>query len=113
VPPLSNEDEFSDAGLEAFSGRLDGLALATSMIFDGSNLELEHGRALVKKAHEQGLKIFVWTLRAENEFLPAAYKTLELPGTFGNWQDYFLHVWDLGIDGVFSDHPDLAVRTRP
>ena len=113
VPPISNEDEFSDAGLEAFSGRLDGLALATSMIFDGSNLELEHGRALVKKAHELGLKIFVWTLRAENEFLPVAYKTLELPGTFGNWQDYFSHVWDLEIDGVFSDLPDLAVRTRP
>lgn len=113
VPPISNEDEFSDAGLDAFSGRLDGLALATSMIFDGTPTELEHGRALVRKAHDLGLKVFVWTLRAENEFLPVHYDTQELPGAYGNWSEYFCHVWDLGIDGVFSDQPDLAVRTRP
>lgn len=113
VPPISNQDELSGPGLEAFSGRLDGLALASSLLFDGSALELSHGQAIVQQAHELGLKIFVWTLRPENEFLPMAFKASADPAEHGHWQDFYRKIWELGIDGAFADHPDLAVRTRP
>jgi glycerophosphoryl diester phosphodiesterase len=113
VPPISNADELSGPGLEAFSGRLDGLALASTLLFDGSSLELNHGQAIVQQAHELGLKIIVWTLRPENEFLPATFRSSGDPHEHGNWQEYYSTLWELGIDGAFADHPDLAVRTRP
>ena len=113
VPPISNQDELSGPGLEAFSGRLDGLALATHLLFNGTENELENGQAIVQQAHDLGLKIFVWTLRPENEFLPTCFQTSPEMAAHGDWQGYFNKVWELGIDGAFADHPDLAVRTRP
>ena len=95
------------------AGRLDGLALASSLLFDGSALELSHGRAIVEQAHQLGLKIFVWTLRPENEFLPETFRTSADPLEHGQWQAFYEKLWELGIDGAFADHPDLAVRTRP
>ena len=113
VPPISNQDELSGPGLEAFSGRLDGLALATHLLFDGSENELELGQAIVQQAHDLGLKIFVWTLRPENEFLPTSFQNSQEMAAHGNWLGYYKKVWELGTDGAFADHPDLAVRTRP
>jgi glycerophosphoryl diester phosphodiesterase len=113
VPPISNADELSGPGLEAFAGRLDGLALASTLLFDGSSLELSHGQAIVQQAHELGIKIFVWTLRPENEFLPTTFRSSGDPHEHGNWHEYYSKLWELGIDGAFADHPDLAVRTRP
>jgi glycerophosphoryl diester phosphodiesterase len=113
VPPISNADELSGPGLEAFAGRLDGLALASTLLFDGSSLELSHGQAIVQQAHELGIKIFVWTLRPENEFLPTSFRTSSDLAEHGNWHEYYSQLWELGIDGAFADHPDLAVRTRP
>jgi glycerophosphoryl diester phosphodiesterase len=67
---------------------------------------------LARRARAQGLGIHVWTLRAENEFLPVE---LRLPGdaaTKGNLQDEIAALLDAGITGFFSDQPDLAVRAR-
>jgi glycerophosphoryl diester phosphodiesterase len=113
VPPLSNADELSGPGLEAFAGKFDGLALASSLLFDGTEEELKKGQVIVHRAHELGLKIFVWTLRPENAFLPPIFRTADCDGCPGNWEDFYKMVWALGVDGAFADHPDLAVRTRP
>jgi glycerophosphoryl diester phosphodiesterase len=113
VPSISNNEELSLAGLEAFAGRFDGLALASSLLFDGTEAELKNGQVIVRRAHELGLKIFVWTLRPENAFLPPMFRTADCDGCPGNWEDFYKMVWALGVDGAFADHPDLAVRTRP
>ena len=113
VPPISNQDELSGPGLEAFSGRLDGLALASSLLYNGGDLSHAHGKELVQRAHDLGLKTFVWTMRPENEFLPLAFKSEAGPSEYGRWKEFFAQLWELGVDGAFADHPDLAVRTRP
>ena len=59
-----------------------------------------------------GLGVHVWTLRAENEFLPVV---LRLPGdaaVHGDLGAEIRALLDAGITGFFSDHPDLAVRAR-
>lgn len=113
VPSISNDEEFSEAGFEAFSGRLDGLAVASSMLWDGTEETFTAGQELVRRVHEHGLKLVTWTMRAENEFLPASYQTSSDPAQLGNWQGFFTKLWELGVDGAFADQPDLAVRTRP
>jgi glycerophosphoryl diester phosphodiesterase len=54
----------------------------------------------------------VWTLRAENEFVPAQLRSSEDPAAHGNMVAEIRALLDAGITGFFSDHPDIAVRAR-
>lgn len=60
---------------------------------------------LVADAHAAGLKVVVWTFRAEDMFVPVDYRG-DLPG----WIRRF---YALGVDAVFSDFPGVAVNARP
>lgn len=59
---------------------------------------------LVEDAHAAGLKVVVWTFRAEDIFVPVDYRG-DLPG----WIRRF---YDLDVDAVFSDFPGVAVQAR-
>ncbi len=68
--------------------------------------------SLVRDAHERGLQVLVWTFRRENGFLPVNLRSNISPGDIGSLDqeiDIFLKT---GIDGVFSDNPDIAVNVR-
>jgi glycerophosphoryl diester phosphodiesterase len=58
--------------------------------------------SLVRDAHAAGLRVHAWTFRAEGFYLPAAYG--------GDPGAELRRFADLGVDGVFTDFPDLAVR---
>lgn len=57
---------------------------------------------LVARAHALKLLVHVWTVRKEKEFLPAGYH--------GDVNAEFDSLRRLGVDGVFTDFPDLAVK---
>jgi glycerophosphoryl diester phosphodiesterase len=67
---------------------------------------------LARRARAAGLGIHVWTLRAENEFLPAALRSSGDAATHGDLRAEIRALLDAGITGFFSDQPDLAVRAR-
>ena len=67
---------------------------------------------LVERAHSVGLSVFCWTLRAENAFLPPTLRHGTRPQDFGDWLAEFQLLLRSGVDGVFADQPDLAVRAR-
>lgn len=114
VPSISNPEELSDAGLDIFAERINGLALAWSLLMGReATLDVERGRRLVASAKERGLSVWVWSMRIENFFLPKEFRNGGAPNEPGNWEEFFELLWSLGIDGVFADFPDLAVRTRP
>lgn len=56
----------------------------------------------LEKAHAAGLQVYVWTFRAER------------PGPAGDGDvvSEIAAFLKLGVDGVFADQPDLAVRAR-
>ncbi len=60
--------------------------------------------ALIASAHAAGLKVVAWTFRAEAQFLPTDHE-----GDLSGWLKRF---YDLGVDGVFSDFPAVAVQVR-
>ena len=64
-------------------------------VFDGIsfNAEVIWGSDLVELAHARGLKVFVWTARAED-----AENTIE---------EYYAKFILSGADGIFADQPDL------
>jgi glycerophosphoryl diester phosphodiesterase len=57
---------------------------------------------LVARAHALGLLVHAYTLRSDPQFLPAAYK--------GNADDEYRQFRDAGVDGLFTDFPDVAAR---
>ncbi len=59
---------------------------------------------VVKNAHELGLFVHTWTFRSEPKRLNSAFKD----DPTAEYRAYF----DLGVDGVFSDYPDHAVKAR-
>jgi glycerophosphoryl diester phosphodiesterase len=66
----------------------------------------------VADAHEAGLDVHPYTFRAENSFLPLELRSSTDPAQYGDIGAELRQFYDLGVDGVFADQPDLAVAAR-
>lgn len=106
-------DVLTEAGLYRLSGQVDGISVDKSLILHTDAGGTVTGASdLVDAAHAAGLEIYCWTLRPENRFLAKTFRRGRLKADFGNWQAEFRTIMATGIDGVFADHPDLAVMVR-
>ncbi|TGX55258.1 glycerophosphodiester phosphodiesterase [Sphingomonas gei] len=68
--------------------------------------------SLVADAHAAGLKVHPWTFRAENFFLLPAYRSTGGPADHGRLAEEIAVFIGLGVDGIFSDYPYIAVSAR-
>jgi len=66
--------------------------------------------ALVGDAHAAGLKVVVWTLRAENAFLPVERRRGEAMADHGDMAGYAQAFAGAGVDALFSDFPRIVDR---
>ncbi len=60
---------------------------------------------LVTRAHRAGLQVHAWTFRPENFFLPTSLRDGENPAERGRGRDEIRRFLDMGVDGLFCDHP--------
>jgi glycerophosphoryl diester phosphodiesterase len=67
--------------------------------------------SVIADAHSAGLEVHGWTFRLENQFLPAEFRSSADPAAPGDLVGEIRTFIDAGMDGVFSDHPDVAVAT--
>ncbi len=77
-----------------------------------NNLLLSHATTFVQHAHALGLTVHPYTFRAENTFLPANFKRGYNALALGNSvaeREIFLQT---GVDGFFTDHPNIGVPAR-
>jgi glycerophosphoryl diester phosphodiesterase len=74
--------------------------------------ELETPTFLVRNAHARGLLVHAWTFRAENHFLPRGQQSSGTPAERGDLGAEVRMFLQAGVDGFFTDHPDLGVRAR-
>lgn len=108
-----HDELLTPTGLARLAAWVDGIGPGKQRIFprrvDGT---LGMPTSLVQDAHAAGLRVHVWTFRAENAFLP---EDLRRPGRDADWGDAvgemrrFLRA---GVDAVICDQPDLAVLAR-
>jgi glycerophosphoryl diester phosphodiesterase len=98
---VTDAKQVTDEGLRAIAAYAKGIGPEKRLVLpvnaDGS---LGTPTDLVERAHRAGLLVHAWTLRADKEFLPAAYK--------GDAAAEFREFKRLGVDGVFSDFPDVG-----
>jgi glycerophosphoryl diester phosphodiesterase len=75
---------------------------------DPATGRLQEPSGLVRDAHATGLLVLVWTLRAENAFLPVDFRVGSEPHAHGDLRGEVRAHVEAGVDGVFTDFPDLA-----
>lgn len=68
--------------------------------------------SLVRDAHAAKLKVHPYTFRAENAFLPTSLRNGSEPAERGDIEAELRAFLATGIDGLFIDQPDIAVRLR-
>jgi len=107
----SYADLMSDTGLAGIANYADAIGPHKWMVVEfGEGGPKDTG--LARRARAAGLGIHVWTLRAENEFLPVDLRSPGDAAAHGDLGAEIRALLDAGITGFFSDHPDLAVQVR-
>ena len=100
----------SDPGLDFLAQRVDGISVAKSNLIRVNALGRATGPTdLVQRAHARGLRVYTWTLRPENRYLNVKHQSSLRGAEWGDWQSEFALIIASGVDGLFLDHPDLAV----
>ena len=74
----------------------------------GPNKNMVARSSLVVDAHAAGLRVHPWTYRAENQFLPAAYRRGGDPAAHGDVAAEIRSALGQQIDGFFTDFPLLG-----
>ena len=95
-------------GLKAVAAYAWGIGPNKDMVDKGEGTPT----TLVADAHKAGLRVHVWTFRAENFFLPAGLKTGADPVAHGNVAEAIRRQLATGIDGFFTDFPLIGVTAR-
>ncbi|MBD2747996.1 glycerophosphodiester phosphodiesterase [Microvirga sp. BT688] len=95
ILPTKQVDQNNDGKADDLNG--DGKA-------DEQDRVLAQPSSVVKDAHAAGLQVFTWTFRNEPKRLASTFK--------GDPAAEYKAFYALGIDGLFSDFPDTALKAR-
>jgi glycerophosphoryl diester phosphodiesterase len=116
--PRTYADLATPEGLDELAVHVQGIAPNKSLIVPrdaGNRRGLP--TALVGQAHGAGLLVHPWTFRRENAFLPEDLRRGDpaSPASLravGDLPAELRQFFELGVDGLFTDNPDLAVAIR-
>ena len=95
--------DISDAGLAAIAMYAQGIGPAKQMIVPVDKAgNTAPPTDLIARAHRAGLIVHPYTFRPEKQFLPVTYG--------GDPAQEYCQFVGLGVDGLFTDTPDLALK---
>jgi glycerophosphoryl diester phosphodiesterase len=111
--PRTYTDLITPAGLAEIAAYADGIGPDKNRVIprDASGA-LTSPTTLVDDAHGAGLVVHPYTFRSENTFLPLDFRIGSDPRAYGDAIAEYLVFYEVGVDGVFSDNPDVAVAAR-
>jgi glycerophosphoryl diester phosphodiesterase len=107
--PRSYRDLATPAGLAWISTYADGIGAHKDLVMPRSGGAISEPSSLVDDAHAEDLVVHVWTMRAENQFLPANHRVGTDPNAHGDLAGEVRAFDEAGVDGIFTDQPDLVV----
>jgi glycerophosphoryl diester phosphodiesterase len=101
-PGPEHGDLLTATGLRSVSAYAHGLGPRYSQLLDADGRRRPQVSDMARRARDAGLHLHAYTFRRDE--LPPYVRTLE---------ELLELVWsEVGVDGVFCDHPDIAVRVR-
>lgn len=111
IVQLLDRDAPTDrAALDAIEEYADGIGAHHSLVLSrGPGDRLGPATRLVRDAHRRWLTVHVWTLRAENHHLAADFRVGDDPAGLGDLRGEAMAFLEAGVDGLITDHPDLAL----
>jgi glycerophosphoryl diester phosphodiesterase len=108
--PRTYADLLTPAGLRFVDRYADGVGVCKNALIprnaDGS---LGSPSPVIDDAHDRGLVVHGWTFRRENQFLPLDFRQGTDPNAVGDMVGEVRAFLDAGMDGFFTDNPDLGV----
>lgn len=110
--PRSYDDMTTPAGLAEIAGYADGIGPNKGRVIPVVAGMLSAATDLVMNAHAAGLVVHPYTFRSENAFLPDSLRAAGGATTHGDHAAEYRQFLKAGVDGMFSDYPDHAVRAR-
>lgn len=111
--PRTYADLCTPEGLAWIDEYADGIGAHKSLVLPrDADDGIDVPSPLVREAHRLWLTVHVWTLRAENRWLPANLRVGSAPGDAGDLAGEVKAFLAAGVDGVITDHPDVALGVR-
>jgi glycerophosphoryl diester phosphodiesterase len=111
--PRSYAEYLTPGGLRELAHYADGIGPDKAQVIPRrADDTLGTPTGLVAAAHAAGLLVMPYTFRAENQFLPAGLRSGTEPAGYGRAIDEQLAFLRTGVDGLFTDQPDIAVLAR-
>jgi len=102
-------DLVTPAGLAGIAEYADGIGAEKSVLIPRTAQgTLGAPSPVIADAHAAGLDVHGWTFRLENQFLPVEFHSSADPAAPGDLAGEIQVFLDAGMDGIFSDHPDIA-----
>ena len=111
--PRTWADLVKPEGLAEIASYADGIAANKGLMIPRDvDDSLGAPTSLVDDAHAAGLIVHGWTFRAENCFLPTDFRSVGGAADAGDLEGELATFLALGMDGFFTDQPNIGVRAR-
>jgi glycerophosphoryl diester phosphodiesterase len=108
--PRTYVDLVTRQGLREIATYADGIGAEKNVLIprkaDGT---LAAPSPVIRDAHRAGLEVHAWTFRRENQFLAADFRSSTDPNGIGDMVGEVQVFLEAGLDGFFTDNPDLGV----
>jgi glycerophosphoryl diester phosphodiesterase len=107
--PRTYADMVTRSGLRDVAAYADGIGAEKNVLIprnaDGT---LAAPSTVIREAHRVGLDVHTWTFRRENQFMPTEFRSSTDPNGIGDLVGEIRVFMEAGLDGFFTDNPDLG-----
>ncbi len=111
--PRRYADLIAPRGLDEIATYAAAIGPSKTLIIPRTSIDtLGKPTSLVADAHSRGIDVHAWTFRAENSFLPQNLRSSTDAAALGNLDSELSAYFKAGLDGFFTDHADIGVRSR-
>lgn len=112
--PTTFADMATASGLKQISRYADWVGPDKNLVLPRDPATDETGAPsnLVTDAHRTGLRVVIWTMRDENQFMAANFRRGTDPNAKGNIFAEVTAFLDTGVDAMFADYSDSVIDAR-
>jgi glycerophosphoryl diester phosphodiesterase len=108
--PRTYADLLTARGLRDIDRYADGIGACKDTLMNrDADGNLLSPTPVIRLAHRRGLIVHAYTFRRENQYLPPAFRSSADPYATGDVVGEIRTYLDAGLDGFFTDNPDLGV----